>query len=68
MRDHLPVILFLVPFATAICLPMVGLKAHGWCRPLALVSLLVGRGGAADNKQAAFMSALAFAFLWETLP
>ena len=41
MRDHLPVILFLVPFATAICLPMVGLKAHGWCRPMALVSLLV---------------------------
>ena len=41
MRDHLPVILFLVPFATAICLPMVGLKARGWCRPLALVSLLV---------------------------
>ena len=41
MRDHLPVILFLVPFATAICLPMVGLRAHGWCRPLALVSLLV---------------------------
>jgi len=27
-----------------------------------------GHGGAADNKQAAFMSALAFAFLWETLP
>ena len=41
MRDQLPVILFLVPFATAICLPMVGLKAHGWCRPMALVSLLV---------------------------
>ena len=27
-----------------------------------------GHGGAADNKQAAFMSALAYAFLWETLP
>jgi prolyl oligopeptidase len=27
-----------------------------------------GHGGAADNKQAAFMSALAWSFLWETLP
>jgi prolyl oligopeptidase len=27
-----------------------------------------GHGGAADNKQAAFMSAIAYAFLWETLP
>lgn len=27
-----------------------------------------GHGGAADNKQAAFMSALAWTFLWETLP
>ena len=26
-----------------------------------------GHGGAADNKQAAFMSALAYAFLWKTL-
>ena len=49
MRDHLPVILFLVPFATAICLPMVGLRAHGWCRPLALVSLLVMFGLAIVN-------------------
>ena len=27
-----------------------------------------GHGGAADNKQAAFMSALAYSFLWQTLP
>ncbi|MCK5945255.1 MAG: S9 family peptidase, partial [Planctomycetes bacterium] len=27
-----------------------------------------GHGGAADNKQAAFMSALAWTFLWEVLP
>ena len=26
-----------------------------------------GHGGAADNKQAAFMSALAYSFLWQTL-
>ncbi|MFK7741981.1 MAG: prolyl oligopeptidase family protein [Planctomycetota bacterium] len=27
-----------------------------------------GHGGAADNKQAAFLSALSWSFLWETLP
>lgn len=27
-----------------------------------------GHGGAADNKQAAFMGALAYTFLWQTLP
>ena len=26
-----------------------------------------GHGGAANNEQAAFMSALAYAFLWDTL-
>ena len=39
MSHHLPVILFLLPFATAICLPMVNLRARGWCRPLALVAV-----------------------------
>lgn len=38
MSSHLPIILFLLPFATAICLPMVSLKARTWCRPLALLS------------------------------
>lgn len=38
MSRHLPIILFLLPFATAICLPMVSLRARAWCRPLALLS------------------------------
>ena len=40
MSDHLPVILFLLPFATAICLPMVGARRSAWCRPMALTALL----------------------------
>ena len=40
MNEHLPVISFLLPFATAICMPMVGLKARGLCRPLALTAAL----------------------------
>ncbi len=39
MRDHAPAILFLLPFVTAISLPMVGLKRREWCRPMALVAV-----------------------------
>ena len=39
MSYQLPVILFLLPFATAICMPMVGLKARRSCRPLALTAV-----------------------------
>jgi len=39
MSDHLPVLLFLLPFLTAISLPMVGLKHREWCRPMALVAV-----------------------------
>lgn len=39
MRDHAPVFLFLLPFVTAISLPMVGLKRREWCRPMALAAV-----------------------------
>jgi multicomponent Na+:H+ antiporter subunit D len=39
MSNQLPVILFLLPFATAICMPMVGQKARRSCRPLALTAV-----------------------------
>jgi multicomponent Na+:H+ antiporter subunit D len=39
MSYHLPVILFLLPFVTAICMPMVGSKFRRWCRPMALTAL-----------------------------
>lgn len=39
MRDHAPAILFLLPFVTAISLPMVGLKRREWCRPMALAAV-----------------------------
>ena len=40
MSDHLPVILFLLPFVTAISMPLVGLRRPQWCRPLALAAAL----------------------------
>ena len=39
MSDHLPILVFLVPFLAAICMPLVGLKDPGRCRPLALTAL-----------------------------
>lgn len=39
MSDHAPVILFLLPFLTAISLPMVGLKRREWCRPMAVTAV-----------------------------
>ncbi|MDA1056004.1 MAG: hydrogenase 4 subunit B, partial [Planctomycetota bacterium] len=39
MTNHLPVIIFLIPFLTAICMPMVGLKKRHWCRPMALAAV-----------------------------
>lgn len=39
MRDHAPAILFLLPFMTAISLPMVGLKRREWCRPMAVAAV-----------------------------
>jgi multicomponent Na+:H+ antiporter subunit D len=39
MSHHLPVIIFLVPFLTAICMPVVGGKNRHWCRPMALAAV-----------------------------
>ena len=39
MSYHLPVVLFLLPFTTAISLPMVGLRNRRWCRPLTLAAV-----------------------------
>lgn len=38
MSYHSPVILFLIPFLTAICMPLAGLKNRDWCRPMALMA------------------------------
>ena len=40
MSNHFPVIIFLLPFLAAICMPLIGLKNRHWCRPLALVAVL----------------------------
>ena len=39
MSYHLPAIIFLLPFLTAICMPLVGRKKCHWCRPMALVAV-----------------------------
>ena len=39
MSDHLPILVFLVPFLAAICMPLVGLSDPGRCRPVALTAL-----------------------------
>jgi multicomponent Na+:H+ antiporter subunit D len=39
MSYHLPVIIFLIPFLTAICMPVVGGKNRDWCRPMALAAV-----------------------------
>jgi len=39
MSEHLPALIFLLPFLTAICMPMAGLKNRGWCRPMAIAAV-----------------------------
>ncbi len=39
MSHHLPALLFLLPFLTAISLPMVGLKHREWCQPMAIAAV-----------------------------
>ena len=34
MRSQLPILLFLVPFVTAVAMPIVCAKRRSWCRPL----------------------------------
>ena len=38
MSYQYPAIIFLIPFLTAICMPVVCRKNRDWCRPLALVA------------------------------
>ena len=40
MTEQLPAIIFLIPFLTAIIMPMIGMKSRDWCRPVALAALL----------------------------
>jgi multicomponent Na+:H+ antiporter subunit D len=54
MSDHLPILVFLIPFLAAICMPLVGLNDPDRCRPVALTAL----GG---------MFLLSVATLWRTL-
>ncbi|MGH7274312.1 MAG: hydrogenase 4 subunit B, partial [Nitrospiria bacterium] len=39
MRTNLPALLFVIPFLTAVCMPLVGLFRRNWCWPVALVAL-----------------------------
>ena len=39
MSHHLPVIIFLIPFLSAVCMPVVGEKNRNWCRPMALAAV-----------------------------
>jgi multicomponent Na+:H+ antiporter subunit D len=41
MTQQLPAIIFLIPFFTAILMPMIGMKNRNWCRPGALGALLI---------------------------
>ena len=51
MTEHLPALVFLVPLATAICMPVVGHGRRSVCRPLALLAV-------------ATMAVLSLASLW----
>ena len=39
MRLNLPALLFVIPFLTAVALPLIGLFRKHWCRSVALASL-----------------------------
>ncbi|HLE82499.1 MAG TPA: proton-conducting transporter membrane subunit [Dehalococcoidia bacterium] len=39
MSRHLPVLIFAFPFLTGVAMPLVGLWARAWCRPLTLIAL-----------------------------
>jgi len=54
MSDHLPILVFLIPFLAAICMPLIGLNDPRRCRPVALTAL----GG---------MFLLSIATLWRIL-
>ena len=41
MTEQLPALIFLIPFFAAIMMPMIGMKNHDWCRPIALTALAI---------------------------
>ena len=41
MMRHLPAIIFLLPLALAICMPLLGMRKQAWCRPLAIIAMAV---------------------------
>ena len=49
MSYHIPVITFLIPFLTAVCMPVVCTKNRHWCRPLALSAAFAMCGTAVLN-------------------
>ena len=49
MSRHLPVLLFLLPFLTALVLPVIGLAHRQWCRPMALAAVSGMNGLAVVN-------------------
>jgi len=49
MSYQYPAIIFLIPFLTAICMPVVCRKKRDWCRPIALAALLAMSAAALAN-------------------
>ena len=49
MIQHLPALVFLIPFVTAVCIPLIGSRNPRRCRPIALVARLGMVGAAAAN-------------------
>ena len=41
MREHLPALLFVVPFLTAVAMPMIGLRSRSACRPIVIAVAVV---------------------------
>jgi multicomponent Na+:H+ antiporter subunit D len=39
VSDHLPILLFLVPFLAAVAMPLVTVKRRGWCQPITLAAI-----------------------------
>jgi len=49
VSEQLPVLLFLVPFVTAVSLPIVGTKHASWCRPLTIGSVTLSKEALFDG-------------------
>ena len=49
MSYQYPAIIFLIPFLTAICMPVVCRKKRDWCRPIALAAVFAMSAAALAN-------------------